>query len=128
MLRPIPRQLLWDTVTIKVCTGVDTWQNPVFGETYTVKNVHLQSTNEVRKTKDNAEVVLRSILFIDGRRSTPHLDYDALAQKSQENGKPMRAVVSNASGDVVGDFEVLTVDPVPDVPSTRTHHTEVGMV
>jgi exosome complex RNA-binding protein Rrp42 (RNase PH superfamily) len=65
MLRPIPRALLVDIATIKVCTGLDMWQKPTFQE-YTVSNVHIQSTNEVKKTKENTEVVLRSVLFIDG--------------------------------------------------------------
>lgn len=127
MLRPIPKWLLRDLVTIKVCTGIDAWQKPTWQE-YTVSNVHLQNTNEVKKTRDNTEVVLRSILFIDSTRSTPQLDYAALVEQSEAAGKPMRAIVTNAAGVVAGDFEVLTVDLVPDVPSDRVHHIELGMV
>lgn len=127
MLRPIPSQLLRDLVTIKVCTGMDAWQKPTWQE-YTVSNVHLQNTNEVKKTKDNTEVVLRSVLFIDTTRSTPQLDYDSLVERSEAAGKPMRAVVFNSAGEQYGDYEVLTVDPVPDVPSDRVHHIELGMV
>lgn len=127
MLRSIPQQLLHDLVTIKVCVGVDSWQKPVWQE-YAVQNVHLQSTNETRKTKDNTEVVLRSVLFIDAKRSTPILDFDALAGQSQENGRMMRAIVYNAQGRQAGDYEVLVVDSVPDVPSTRIHHYELGLV
>ena len=127
MLRPIPQQLLRDMVTIKVCTGMDAWQKPVWQET-SVKNVHLQNTNEVRKTANNTEVVLRSVLFIDARRSVPSLDYDALAMQSEAAGRPMRAVVFNFKGQQVGDYEVLTVDTEPNVPSTDTHHVELGLV
>lgn len=127
MLRPIPQQLLRDMVTIKVCTGMDAWQKPVWQET-SVKNVHLQNTNEVRKTANNTEVVLRSVLFIDARRSVPSLDYDALAMQSEAAGRPMRAVVFNFKGQQVGDYEVLTVDTGPNVPSTDTHHVELGLV
>lgn len=127
MLRPIPQQLLRDMVTIKVCTGVDAWQKPVWQET-SVKNVHLQNTNEVRKTANNTEVVLRSILFVDARRSVPSLDYDALAMQSEAAGRPMRAMVFNFKGQQVGDYEVLTVDTGPNVPSTDTHHVELGLV
>lgn len=93
-----------------------------------MQNVHLQSTNETRKTKDNTEVVLRSTLFIDAKRSAPVLDFDALAAQSQAAGRTMRAVVRNAQGQQVGDYEVLVVDSVPDVPSTRIHHYELGLV
>jgi len=127
VLRPIPQQLLRDMVTIKVCTGMDAWQKPVWQET-SVKNVHLQNTNEVRKTANNTEVVLRSVLFIDARRSVPSLDYDALAMQSEAAGRPMRAVVFNFKGQQVGDYEVLTVDTGPNVPSTDTHHVELGLV
>lgn len=127
MLRPIPNAILTDTAVVKVCTGLDVWQNPSEVE-YTVKNVHLQSTNEVKKSSDNTEVVLRSILFVDSRKSKPVLQYDALAAQSQKAGKPLRCIVYDATGIKRGDFEVLTVDTVPDVPATRTHHTELGLV
>lgn len=127
MLRPIPQSLLGDIAVIQVCTGVDAWQNPTWQE-YTVKNVHLQNTNEVRKSKENTEVVLRSVLFIDSVRSRPPLDYETLAEQSQAAGKLMRCTVYNAAGQKYGDFEVLTTDPVPDVPARRTHYTELGLV
>lgn len=116
-----------DIVTINVCTGVDSWQTPSW-QTYTVNNVHLQNTNEVKKTKENTEVVLRSVLFIDSVRSTPQLDYAALVEQSEAAGKPLRCVVTDAQGNEAGDFEVLTVDLVPDVPATRIHHIELGLV
>ena len=106
MLRPIPQRILRDMVTIKVCTGVDVWQKPVWQETL-VKNVHLQNTNEVRKTA---------------------LDYDALAMQSEAAGRPMRAVVMDFKGRRIGDYEVLVVDTGPNVPSTTTHHVELGLV
>ena len=127
MLRPIPQSLLGDMMTLKVCIGMDVWQKPSWQD-YTVQNVHIQNTNEVKKTKENTEVVLRSILFIDSRRSTPSLDNDSLAEQSQKAGKPLRCVVFNSRGQKYGEYEVLTVDPVPDVPATRIHHIELGLV
>ena len=114
-------------MTLYVCTGMDVWQNPSW-QTYTVNNVHLQNSNEVQKTKDNTEVVLRSVLFIDCRLSQPVLDYEALVTQSEAAGNPLRCVVTDAQGNTQGDFEVLTVDLVPDVPATRTHHIELGLV
>ena len=106
---------------------MDAWQKPSW-ETFTVNNVHLQNTNEVRKSKENTEIILRSVLFIDGRLSRPVLDYDTLAEQSQKAGKPLRCEIYNSQGQKYGDYEVLTVDPVPDVPATRTHHIELGLV
>lgn len=105
---------------------MDAWQNARWDE-ITVKPVHLQNTNEVKKSKENTEIVLRSMLFIDARRSRPYLDYDTLAEQSQAAGKPMRAVVYNAGGQKYGDYEVVTVDPGPDYPATRVHHIELGL-
>ena len=82
MLRPIPQSLLGDLAIIKVCTGMDAWQKPVWQD-YEVSRVHLQNTNEVKKTKENTEVVLRSTLFIDASLSRPALDYDSLAEHSK---------------------------------------------
>lgn len=127
MLRPIPQSLLGDMMILKVCTGMDVWQKPAWN-TYRVEHVHLQNTNEVKKTKDNTEVVLRSVLFVDGKLSQPVLDYDTLAEQSQKSGKPMRCEVYNHAGQKYGDYEILTTDPVPDVPSTRVHHIELGLV
>lgn len=127
MLRPIPSQLLQDSMTLNVCTGVDAWQKPTW-QPYEVQNVHIQNTNETKKTTDNTEVVLRAIIFVDTVRSTPALNYEALCQQSQAAGKPMRATVQDANGNDLGDFEILTVDPVPDVPDTRVHHIELGCV
>lgn len=114
-------------MTLYVCTGVDVWQNPTW-QTYSVSNVHLQNTNEVKKSKENTEVVLRAVLFVDSKRSFPSLDYSALVTQSEAAGKPMRCTVSNAQGEQQGDFEVLVVDLVPDVPATRIHHIELGLV
>ena len=127
MLRPLPQSPLGNIATIKVCSGVDVWQNPSW-QTYTVNNVHLQNTNEVRKSKDNTEVVLRATLFIDSILSQPSLDYAALVDQSEAAGKPMRCVVTDSNGNETGDFEVLIVDLVPDVPATRVHHVELGLV
>ena len=127
MLRPIPWSILGDLMVLKVCTGMDAWQNPAWQE-YTVEHVHLQNTNEVRKSKDNTEVVLRSVLFIDGMRSHPLLDYDTLAEQSQAAGKPLRCTVYNTAGQKAGEYEVVTVDPVSDVPAGRVHHIELGLV
>lgn len=114
-------------MTLQVCTSVDAWDNPTWDE-ISVSNVHIQNTNEVRKSTDNTEVVLRSVIFIDPVRSSPSLNYEALCQQSLAAGKPMRAIVQDASGNQLGNYEILIVDPVPDVPDTRVHHIELGCV
>ena len=127
MLRPIPGTLLTDTLVLYVCTGIDTYQNPTW-DTTTVTRVHIQTSNETRKTTDNTEVVLRSILYIDGSQSQPALNYIALQKQSQAAGKPMRADVFNLQNQLIGSFEIMTVEALPDIPATRIHHYELGLV
>lgn len=120
MLAPIPRQILTDSMTLFVPTGIDVYQNPT-GDTYTVANVHLQNTNEIRRTATNSEVVLRSLLFVDARQSSPSLDYVALARAAQAVGAQMTTTMNGVL------YTVKTVDAVPD-DTGKTHHWELGLV
>lgn len=121
MLRPIPSVLLTQSITVKVCTGTDAWQNPTWKE-YAVTRVHIQSVDEITKTTDNTEVRLTGVLYVDTARSTPVLDWEALYLASLSAGRAMRV------NDGTREREVVSVDPVPDIPATRVHHVEVGLV
>ena len=120
MLKPIPSRILRSTATVKVCSGVDRYQNQAY-TTYTVKKVHLQPTNEVRKTQNNTEVVLRSILFVDAKTSAPALDWGALFRQAHEIDGDMRVIVRGE------EYTVLTVDALRD-DTDNLHHWEVGLV
>lgn len=126
MLSPIPQRMLHDTVTFKVVTGMDRYQNKEYDE-YTVNNVHLQSSNDVYKRANDTEVQLKGILFVDARRSTPILDLYALQTESLLNGDTMRAIVTDASGAEVGDYAVIVVGDIPNVPANTRHHWELGL-
>lgn len=126
-LAPIPARVLHDTVVFQVVNGMDRFQEKTYEE-YTVRNVHLQSSTDVIKGPDNTEVQLRGILFVDARKSLPVLDIYALQQQSLENGDTMRAVITDAAGTQIGDYAVLIVDDIPDVPATRRHHWELSLV
>lgn len=126
-LAPIPSRMLHDTVTFFVCNGMDRYQKKTYDE-YTVRNVHIQSSNDIIKRANDTEVQLKGLLFVDERRSTPSLDLYALQNESLEHGDTMRAVVSDASGNEIGDYAVLIVDDIPDVPATRRHHWELSLV
>ena len=120
MLKPIPSRILRSTATVKVCSGVDTYQSQTYTD-YTVKKVHLQPTNEIRKTKDNTEIVLRSILFVDAKTSTPALDWCALLQTAHMNAGDMRVIVRGE------EYTVISVDALRD-DTDGLHHYEVGLV
>ena len=120
MLKPIPAQILKSTATVKVCSGVDVYQDQSYTE-YTVKRVHLQPTNEVRKTQSDTEVVLRAILFVDARTSTPFLDWCALLQTAHANRGDMRVTIRSV------EYTVQSVDELRD-DTDGLHHWEVGLV
>lgn len=126
-LTPIPARMLHDTAIFRVVTGMDRYQNKQY-RTIRVTHVHLQNDIDVVKGADNTEAQLKGVLFIDGRRSEPHLDYNALQEQSLKAGDTMRVQVFDASGNVTGDYAVLIVDGLPDVPATRVHHWELGLI
>lgn len=120
MLKPIPSKILKSTATVKVCSGVDMYQNQTYTE-YTVKRVHLQPTNEIRKTATNTDCVLRSILFVDARTSTPFLDWFALLQTAHDLCGDIRVIVRGE------EYTVVSVDALRD-DTDQLHHFEVGLV
>ena len=120
MLKPIPSRILKSTATVKVCDGVDMYQNQTYTD-YTVNRVHLQPTNEIRKTQTNTDCVLRSILFVDARISTPRLDWWALFEQAHENAGDMRVIVRGQ------EYTVFSVDALRD-DTDNLHHYEVGLV
>lgn len=126
-LAPIPSRMLHDTAVLKVVTGMDRYQQKTYDE-YTINNVHLQSNSDTVKRADDTEVQLKGTLFVDARRSLPALDLNALQQTSLANGDTMRVTVTDASGNNAGDYAVLVVDSLPDVPATRVHHYELGLI
>lgn len=120
MLKPIPPRILRTTATVKVCLGTDVYQNQLYEE-HTVKRTHLQPTNEVRKTQDNTEIVLRAILFVDGQLSTPRLDWDALFRSAHDAAGDMRVVVRGV------EYTVIGIDALRD-DTDHFHHWEVSLV
>lgn len=120
MLKPIPSKILRTTATVKACTGVDRYQNQTYSE-YTVHKVHLQPTNEIRKTPSNTDCTLRSILFVDAKKSTPFLDWDALFKTAAEHSGDVRVIVRGM------EYTVQSVDALRD-DTDELHHFEIGLV
>ena len=126
-LAPIPSRMLHDTVKLRVVTGMDRFQQKTY-EDHTIQHVHLQGSTDVIKGPNDTEVQLKGVLFSDARKSTPVLDLYALQQQSLEAGDTMRAIVTDASGAQIGDYAVLIVEGLPDVPANRPHHWELSLV
>nr|DAK87765.1 MAG TPA: Minor capsid protein [Caudoviricetes sp.] len=126
MLEPIPRRMLTDTLELHVPSGIDVYQN-LTEKTYTVSGVHLQNTNETRKTTENTEVVLRSVLFVDGRLSQPVYDYVSFQTLAHIAGRYMTCYVTDKRGGRTGPYSILSVDALPD-DAGNIHHYELGLV
>ena len=108
------------TATVKACTGLDRYQNQTYTE-YTVKNVHIQPTNEIRKAADNTEQNLRSILFVDRKHSTPTLDWWGLFSTAHAMGGDVKVTVRGI------EYTVFTVDELRD-DTDLFHHWEISLL
>ena len=119
MLKPIPLKILRTTATVKVCTGTDMYQNQEY-TTFTVRNVHLQPTERIIKSKTNTDQQLQSVLFVDARHSQPNVDWRGLLQQSHDNGGDMRVTVRGI------EYTVAACDGLRD-DTDRLHHWEIGL-
>ena len=119
MLPPIPFQILRSTATVKVCTGVDLYQNQTFS-TYTVNHVHLQPTERIVKTTNNTDQQLSSVLFVDLRHSKPTLNWAALLHQAHEVGGDLFVTVRGVQ------YTVAMADGLRD-DKDRLHHWEIGL-
>jgi len=119
MLKPIPAKIMRSTATVKACTGVDFYQKQTYG-TYTLNKVHLQPTNELRKTAENTSNVLRAVLFIDRRHSSPDLPWLELFQTAQRYAGDIKITVRGI------EYTVFSVDELRD-DTDNFHHWEIGL-
>lgn len=120
MLPPIPSKILRSSATVKTATGVDRYQNQTYTET-TVYRVHLQPTNEIRKTATNTECVLRAILFVDAHTSKPALDWCGLLRGAHDAAGDMRVIVRGT------EYTVISIDELRD-DTDSLHHWEISLV
>ena len=119
MLKPIPAKIMRSVATVKACVGLNRYQNQTF-QTYTIKGVHLQPTNEIRKTADNTDCTLRSILFVDRKHSTPTLDWCGLFNTAHAMGGDVKVIVRGQ------EYTVFSVDELRD-DTDGFHHYEIGL-
>ena len=119
MLKPIPAKIMRSTCTVKACTSLDRYQNPTYTE-HTVKRVHIQPTNEIRKTADNTDCSLRSLLFVDKVHSTPTLDWWGMFETAHAMGGDVKVIIRNV------EYTVFTVDELRD-DTDQFHHWEIGL-
>ena len=118
-MRPIPKSVLRSTATVAYCSGVDVYQNQTM-TTQTVKNVHLQPTAAIVKTKDNTDCQLRSVLFVDAKLSAPAIDWQAILESAHALGGDVRVTVRGV------EYTLVTVDALRG-KTDQLHHWELGL-
>lgn len=147
MFRPIPARILKHTVTVIVPLARDAWGNitqhaelmtntnqRVLDELlrgvmvmvndearFTVSRVVMQPTNETRKTKDNTEVDLKALLFVDAKESRPAVDWQALKDAVEAIGGNLSVEFGNRT------YTVQSIDILYDDEGIL-HHYEVGLI
>ena len=147
MFRPIPARILKHTVTVIIPLARDAWGNITqhaelltnIGEhvldedlrqimvmvddeaRFDVSHVVMQPTNETRKTKDNTEVDLKAMLFVDAKRSTPIVDWQGIKDAAEATGGNLAVEFSDHV------YTVQSVDILYDDEGIL-HHYEVGLI
>lgn len=121
MLPPIPARILRSTATVEVCLRTDMYQRTSQWQTYTVSRVHLQPTAEIRKTPTDTDQQLRAVLFVDGRLSSPQLEWDRLLEQAHEAGGDVFVTVRGTK------YTVESVDALRD-DTDHFHHWEIQLV
>lgn len=119
MLPPIPAKILRSTATVKVCTGIDQYQNQTYTE-YTVKRVHIQPTERIVKTTSNTDQQLSAVLFVDARISSPALNWRELLEQAHNLGGDMRVIIRGV------EYTVAACDGLRD-DTDHFHHWEISM-
>lgn len=119
MLRPIPSKILRSTAMVKVCNGTDMYQNQTY-DTFTVSRVHLQPTRSIIKTKDNTDIQLSSVLFVDAKLSQPKVQWEQLLESAHDHCGDMRVIIQGKM------YTVISVDVLMD-DTDHLHHWEVGL-
>ena len=120
MAKKPPSYLYGDNITLRVCTGVDLFQNPVWRE-YPVEHVNLPAATGTVVTAANTDASRRSLMFVDSVYSAPQLDWFKLKRESENAGQRMQVI----QGDEV--YTVEAIDCIKD-EYRRLDHWEVELV
>ena len=131
-LAPIPASLCRHSISLRIYQPSGTtdrrYQEGGYYHTGDMHNVHVQLHTQILKGLDNTEVQLKGTIFVDPTRTEGARYLPDMQRASLNAGKPMRVSISAPGGIAVGDYEVLEIDALPDVPSDRIHHYEILLV
>ena len=120
-MKPIPLQMLRQTVRLVVPTEVGIHQSVEAQTDYTVRRVCLQRASSTARTKDNTTLTTTATLFVDARLTQPRLDWWKLKEQAEAAGAQM--LVQHEGR----DYTVVNVKPIMD-DHASLHHYEVELV
>jgi hypothetical protein len=120
LVRKPPKHIYGMTVTFHVATGIDRWSAVTWTD-YPISGVNVQPSHDTARTKDNTEVSLKAIVFVDSAYSNPFLSLLALQNQSEANGHQMKVTWAGS------DMTVASVEPIYD-EFCRLDHFEVGCI
>lgn len=108
------------TVTFHVATGIDRWSAVTWAD-YPIAGVNVQPSHDTARTKDNTEVSMKAIIFIDSAYSNPFLSLVALQDESEAHGHQMKVTFGSEN------MTVASIEPIYD-EYCRLDHFEVGCI
>lgn len=121
MLKPIPAKILTHSAILMKCKEIDRFQAPVFEE-INLLNICIQPTHDTRLMRDNTEVALTSVAFVDAKLSQPvGFDFQAAQDESEANGCTLKLAYNGRL------YTVKTIDALID-DTGEYHHTELGLL
>ena len=87
-MRKPPKHVYAHTIILEICSEVDRWREPTYTETV-ITGVCFQPTHDTIRTKDNTEVQMQAVVFIDSEYSRPFIDMVDAQDESEANGHAM---------------------------------------
>ena len=96
-MKTLPAQMLRHTALLTLPQGVDGWQETLGAGSITLSRVHVQVSEGVQHSMQNAEVQMRARLWYDCRLSRPAgLDFVELFRQAEAANAPLTCTIGGA--------------------------------
>lgn len=109
-MKPIPLSALCHSVALLSGITTDRFQNETVGSETTIRNVRVSPSSKRISTKDNTQVTLSALLFVDMQHSKPIVSFS----------EADRIVFQGTS------YRIVEIKPVYDF--NQIHHYEIGLI
>lgn len=120
MVRKPPKHVYGMECTFHVASDIDKW-SAVQWTDYAINGVNVQPAHDTTRTKDNTEVSVKAVIFIDSAYSNPFYSLLTLQKESESHGHQMTVTWGGET------MTVATVEPLYD-EFCRLDHFEVTCI